>query len=63
MQLSGDCDRQVGLAGASPADQHDVALLGEESALGEIAQQGLVDRGAVELEVIKILWRVAAWRW
>jgi hypothetical protein len=39
---AGDCDRQVGLAGSGSADQYGVALLGEESAAGEIAQQGLI---------------------
>jgi hypothetical protein len=33
------------------ADQHDVALLGDEAAAGEIFDQGLVDRRAGELEV------------
>jgi hypothetical protein len=52
---TGDCDRQVRLAGAGPADQHGVALLGEESAAGQIAHQGLIDRGTVELEVVEVL--------
>jgi hypothetical protein len=30
----GDCDGQMGLAGAGAADQHDVALLGDEAAGG-----------------------------
>ena len=42
----------MGLAGAGPADQHGVALLGEESAASEVAYQGLVNRRAVELEVV-----------
>jgi hypothetical protein len=41
------------LAGA--ADQNNIALLGEESAAGEIAHQCLVDRRSIELEVIEIL--------
>jgi len=45
----------VRLAGAGPADQHGVALLGEESAAGQIAHQGLIDRGTVELEVVEVL--------
>jgi hypothetical protein len=52
---SGDGDRQMGFAGAGSANQHGIALLGEESAAGEIAHQRLVDRRAVELEVFKIL--------
>ena len=56
---AGNCDRQVGLAGGGFADQQGIMLLSEESAASEIAHQGLVDRGAVELEVIEILNR--AW--
>src|SRR6185436_7763493 len=43
---TGACDRhrQMRLAGAGAADQHDVALLGDEAAAGEIAHQALVDR-------------------
>jgi len=52
---SGDGDCKMGLAGAGPADQHNIALLGKESAAGEIAHQCLVDRRSVELEVIEIL--------
>ena len=36
---SGHGDGEVGLAGAGPADQHDVALLGEEGRAGKIAHQ------------------------
>ena len=45
----------MGLAGAGSADQHDVALLGDEAAGGEVVDQGLVDRRAVEVEVVQIL--------
>ncbi len=38
-----------------PADQHDVALLREEAAAGEIADQRLVDRRAGEVEVVDVL--------
>jgi hypothetical protein len=48
---SGDCDGQMRLAGACSADQHGVALLGNETAGGEIVDECLVDRRAVELEV------------
>ena len=34
---SGDGNGKMGLAGAGAADQHGIALLGEESAVGEIA--------------------------
>ena len=55
MQASGDGDGEMGLAGAGAADQHDVALLGEEAAAGEVAHQRLVDRRAVEVEVVDVL--------
>ena len=52
---SRDGDRQVRLAGAGSADQHDVALLGDEAAAGEIANEGLVDRRVLEGEVVDVL--------
>jgi hypothetical protein len=52
---SRDRDGQMGLAGACSTDQHDVALLGDEAATGEIIDGRLVDRRAVELEVVNIL--------
>jgi hypothetical protein len=52
---SGDGDGQVGLAGAGPADQNDVALLDQEPAAGEIVHEGGVDRRAVEGEVAEVL--------
>jgi hypothetical protein len=50
-----DRHREVCLAGAGPADQHDVALLGDEAATGEIAHQAFVDWRVVEGEAIDIL--------
>ena len=47
---SGDCNGQMG-AGAV---QHDVALLGDEAAAGEVIDQRPVDRRTFELEVLKI---------
>ena len=52
---SGDGDGKMGLAGAGPADQHGVALLGDEVAAGEVVHQRLVDRRALELEVVEVL--------
>ena len=52
---AGDADGEMGLAGAGAADQHEVALLGEEAAAGEVADEGLVDRRAVEGEVVDLL--------
>src|SRR5712675_1148178 len=37
------------------ADQHGVALLGDEAAAGEVIDQRLVDRCSLELEVLKVL--------
>jgi hypothetical protein len=52
---SGDGDGHMGFAGAGTADQDGVTLLGDEAAAGEIIDQGLVDWGAFELEVLEIL--------
>jgi hypothetical protein len=51
----GDGDGQMGLAGAGAADEHHVALVGEELAAGEIVHQGGIDRGVVEGEVGEVL--------
>jgi hypothetical protein len=45
----------VRLAGAGSADEHGVALLGDEAAAGEVANEGLVDRRVLEGEVIEVL--------
>ena len=52
---SGDGDGKMGFAGAGPADQHGIALLGDEAAAGEVVHERLVDRRALELEVGEIL--------
>ena len=52
---SRDGDGQMRLAGASSADQDDIALLGDESAAGQIAHEDLVDRPVLEDEVVDIL--------
>jgi hypothetical protein len=51
MQLSRGGDGQMGLAGPGSPDQHDIALLGDEAAAGEIIDERL----AVELEVVDVL--------
>ncbi len=58
---SGDSDGQMGLAGTGAADQNDIALLGDEAAAGEIIDEGLVDRCAIELEVVDVLgeWKLS----
>src|ERR1700683_1962848 len=43
------------LACAGSADKDDVALLSDETAAGEVAHEGLVDRRVFELEVVEIL--------
>ena len=50
-----DGDGCVALAGAGSADQHDVALLLDEAAAGEVAHQCLVHRSGVEVEVVDVL--------
>src|SRR5437773_1901372 len=52
---SGNSDGQMGLAGTGAADQHGVALLGDEAAAGEVIDQRLVDGCSLELEVLKVL--------
>jgi hypothetical protein len=48
-------DGQMGLASPGSPDQHDIALLGDEAAAREIIDERLVDRRAVELEVLDVL--------
>ena len=60
---SGNGDGKMGLAGASSANQHGIALLCDEAAAGEVVHERLVDRRALELEVVEGPWRAAAWRW
>jgi hypothetical protein len=43
------------LASPGAADQDGIALIGGEGAVGEVADQGLVNRRAVEVEVLNIL--------
>ena len=52
---SGDGNGQMGLAGAGAADQHGVALLGDEATTGEVTDERLIDRRALELEVVDVL--------
>jgi hypothetical protein len=48
---AGDGDREVGLAGPGAADEDGIALLSQEGAGRQVPNQGLVDGGAVELEL------------
>ena len=52
---SGNGDGEMGLAGAGPADQHGIALLGDEATAGEIIDERLVDWRTLEVEVIEVL--------
>ena len=45
----------MGLACPRAADQNDITLMGKEVAAGEVPHQGLVDRCAVEREVVDVL--------
>jgi hypothetical protein len=48
-------DGKMRLASTGPAYQHGVALRGDESDAGEVVDERLVDRRAIELEVVEIL--------
>src|ERR1700689_3203203 len=50
-----NCDGEMTLPGTGPADQHNVALMRQEVAADQVAHQGLVDRRAVEAEVVDVL--------
>ena len=50
---SGDADGEMGLAGISAADQHEVALMVEEVSAGQVTDQGLVDLGRLEVELFR----------
>ena len=55
MQLRAMAMARWSLAGTRTADQHDVALLGNEATTREVIHERLVDRRAFELEVIEVL--------
>ena len=42
----------MGFAGAGPADEHGIALLGDEATTGEVIDERLVDWRIIEVEVI-----------
>jgi hypothetical protein len=50
-----DADREMGLSCAGAADQHEVALMIEEVSGGQIPDQGLVDLGRLEVELLDLL--------
>ena len=52
---SRDCYDRVRLAGSGSADEHRVALLGDEAAAGEVANERLIDRRSLEYEVVEVL--------
>ncbi len=52
---AGDADGEMGLAGPGAADQHEVALMVEEVSGGQVADQGLVDVGRLEVELVEFL--------
>ena len=51
--VAGDGDAEVGLSRSRAADQHDIALAGEEGAGGKVADQPFVDRCAGKLEAVE----------
>ena len=46
--VTSDRDGEMRLAGSGSADQHDIALLGDEAAAGEVFDEGLVDRRGLQ---------------
>jgi hypothetical protein len=52
---AGDAHGEMRLTGARTANQHDVALLGEEATAGEVTHQGHVNRGVGEHELVDLL--------
>ena len=52
---AGNADGEMGLAGSGAADQHKVALMIEEVSGRQVADQGLVDLGRLEVELIDFL--------
>jgi hypothetical protein len=51
---SGDGYGQMGLTGAGSADQNGITLLGDKVAASQVVDQRLVDRRALELEVVEV---------
>jgi hypothetical protein len=52
---AGDRDGEMGLAGPGAADEDDIALMGDEVAAGQVADERLVERRAIEDEVADVL--------
>ena len=50
-----DADSEMGLAGSSSADQHEIALMIEEVSGGEVVDQGLIDLCGLEVELLDLL--------
>ena len=50
-----DADREMGLASPGSADQHEVALMIEEVTCRQLTDQGLVDLGRLEVELLDLL--------
>ena len=50
-----DADREMGLSGSGAADQHEIALMIEEVSGGEVVDQGLIDLGRLEVELLDLL--------
>jgi len=52
---AGNGDGKMGFAGAGPADEHGIALLGDEATASEVVDERLVDWRTLEVEVIEVL--------
>jgi transposase len=53
-EASGNCHGRMGLASAGAADQNDITLLGDEAAARGVLDERLVDRRAVDVEVVEL---------
>ena len=51
---SGDSNGKMSLTGSGAADEHHIALLGDEATAGEVIDERLIDRSTVEFEVAEI---------
>lgn len=54
-QSAGNGDGQMRLARSGADDEDGIALVGDEGSVGEVADQRLVDRRAVEVELLDVL--------
>ena len=61
MPADGDRDGETGLAGPGAADEDAITLMGDEVAAGQVVDERLVERSAVEDDVADILGEGQIW--